>query len=103
MDCCPSVGVMLAHLSGEKSFMDFTSEELVLIPYDYLLKTVKPMELLNIWSKLPISYKSDFLLQIKLPCFIHYNRPDWSIQFDGPPTSQEKCRFCKITLKEHYV
>jgi hypothetical protein len=98
MNCCPTIDVLLSHLNGEKEFTDLTINELQMIPLEYLIKYVKPLELLNIWYKLPISYKNNFLLQIKLPCFLHYNRPNLNCHFDGPPPSQEKCVLCSRAL-----
>ncbi|CAG9768401.1 unnamed protein product [Ceutorhynchus assimilis] len=50
--------------------------------------------LLNIWGKLPLECRKDFELQTRLPCFMHYNRPDWRTHVDGPPSSQNQCYFC---------
>ncbi|CAG9769720.1 unnamed protein product [Ceutorhynchus assimilis] len=99
MTGCFCVDVLLSHINGKKQFTDFTSEELNMIPLDYLIKNANTFELLEIWSKLPPDYKSDFSLQIRLPCFFHYNRADWRTHIDGPVSSQQECYFCNKVLK----
>lgn len=85
---------LLKFLSGEKSIKECNAEELKEIPIDFFVKYVDSFTLLHIWSRLPLEYRRDFELQINLPCFIHYNRPDWRTHVDGPPSSQKKCCFC---------
>lgn len=67
---CASANILLAHINGKKQLTDFTTEELKLLPLEYLIKNANPIELLNIWGKLPMDYKDHFYLQIKLPCFV---------------------------------
>lgn len=100
---CPAVNVLLSHMNGEKLLSDFTAEELKMLPLDYLLKNITAGELLNSWYKLPMEYKSNYFLQVKLPCFVHYNRPEWRTHLDGPPDSQEKCYLCNKIIMPHYV
>ena len=76
----------------------FTEQELQYIPVECLIEYADPYGLLRVWHKLPQEYRSNFNLQIKLPCFVHYNRPDWTTHWDGPPSSQEACHFCKKGL-----
>ena len=90
---CPSANAMISHMKGEKMLSEFTNEEIAMIPIDYLINYVDSSELLDAWGRLPSSYKSCFPLQIRLPCFLHYNRV--GNHFDGGPMSQEKCLFCK--------
>lgn len=98
---CPSTNVMLAHLNGEKDLSEFTREEIKMLPLEYLIKYAKPYDLLNIWTKLPLSYQGDFYLQISLPCFVHYNRPEWRTHFEGSAPSQRNCILCnKILLSK---
>lgn len=87
------------HKYDDKKLYMFTEEQLKQFPLKYLIEEVKPLELLYAWSKLPIDYRDEFELQIQLPCFIHYNRPDWLDHWDGPPTSQAKCHLCKLALQ----
>ncbi|KAH0998805.1 hypothetical protein HUJ04_005974 [Dendroctonus ponderosae] len=90
MNQCPSVALMLTHLNGEKSLRDFASGELNMLPLDYLIKNTNSFDLLDAWGKLPMNYKGCYELQIKLPCFVHYYRPNWRTHIDGPASSQEK-------------
>lgn len=85
-------------MAGKKQLMDFTTEELKLIPIDYITQHVNPLELLDGWSKLPYSYKANFQLQTALPCFVHWNNPLQKTQFDGPPPSQSRCPLCRRSL-----
>lgn len=85
-------------LIGNKNIKQLKSEELKCLPLEYFLKEVGCMDLLNIWSKLPYEYISNYELQIRLPCFVHYNRPEVRVHIDGPPSSQKKCQYCLQTL-----
>ncbi|CAG9760371.1 unnamed protein product [Ceutorhynchus assimilis] len=85
---------LLKFLSGEKNIRECSAEELKELPIDFFLKYVDSSTLLHIWGLLPVEHRQEFELQIKLPCFIHYNRPDWRTHVDGPPSSQKTCTFC---------
>lgn len=76
----------------------YSEEELKCFSLDYLIQNAGATELLYAWHKLPDEYRGDFHLQTHLPCFVHYNRPDWETHVDGPPTSQANCYLCKATL-----
>ena len=89
---CPSANVMLSHMKGEKSLCEFSKDEIATIPLDYLINYADSLELLDVWGMLPSAYKSCFLLQIRLPCFVHYKRS--GTQWDGPAPPQYKCIFC---------
>lgn len=86
---------ILDYIHGNKLLITFTKEELKKFPIKYLIQHVRPWELLEVWHKLPEEYKSNFYLQIRLPCFVHYNRPDCETHVDGPVGSQEDCVLCK--------
>ncbi|CAG9764632.1 unnamed protein product [Ceutorhynchus assimilis] len=85
---------LLKLLSGEKNIEDCSADELKDLPIGFFLQYVDSTTLLNIWGKLPLECRKDFGLQTRLPCFMHYNRPDWRTQVDGPPSSQNTCYFC---------
>lgn len=86
-------GLKLKHLSDEeisKLPSDFLK--------DYIKKSVKAWELLELWHRLPVECTIDYHIQILLPCFIHYNRPGGT-HFDGPPPSQKHCTICKTITR----
>ena len=89
---CPSTSVMLQHMEGEKLLREFSDVELKMLSVDYMINYVQPIELLDVWGRLPESYKSNLGLQESLPCFYHYTKT--RTQWDGPPPSQKKCLFC---------
>lgn len=95
--CCMKMELVEEHRNG-KSLYNFTEEELEYFPLKYLLDKAKPLELLYAWHKLSREYTQDFNLQTRLPCFIHYNRPEWVSHIDGPPSSQNDCRSCNLSL-----
>lgn len=96
--CCKCL--IADHTYMDKKLYMFTDEELKLIPLEYLIERADPIELLYAWHKLPPKYRGDFTLQIQLPCFVHYNRPEWKTHADGPPSSQAKCYLCKLALQK---
>lgn len=93
---CVKMKLISDHKDYRKTLNEFSQEELEYFTLDYLIKNAKPVELLNCWHKLPTKYVQNFKLSTKLPCFIHYNRPEWSTHVDGPPTSQDRCHLCKL-------
>lgn len=97
---CNNLRYVIEHASTVKQLEEFTREQLADFPLDYLLNHCTPMEILNAWRKLSSEVRSDFKLQTKLPCFVHYNRPEWEDHFDGLPLSQSECFLCKLGLKE---
>lgn len=88
--------ILKKHLSGEKRLKDFSEKELGKFPLDYILNHVNSIELLSVWGKLPSEYTQNRQLQIKLPCFIHYNNFSDVDEVDSPPLSQERCHLCKL-------
>lgn len=88
------------HANQNKKLYMFTKEELKQFPLDYLIKRANPLELLYAWSKIPQDYRADFDLQVRLPCFVHYNRPEWLNHTDGPPDCQAHCYLCKVALQK---
>lgn len=89
-----------AQVNRKKVLYDFTEDELQEFPLKCLVKKVSSTELLVAWHKLPVEYTSKFELQTRLPCFMHYNRPEWFNHLDGPPTPQSDCNFCKFAVQK---
>uniref|UniRef100_A0A6P7HAV2 Uncharacterized protein LOC114348431 n=1 Tax=Diabrotica virgifera virgifera TaxID=50390 RepID=A0A6P7HAV2_DIAVI len=100
MEHIKGMELLMDHMFHKKRFEEFSKEELQLIPLDYIIRTVEPIELLYIWHKLPGEYRGEWNLQILLPCFVHYNRPDWRTHWDGPANSQASCHLCKLALEQ---
>lgn len=98
-DKCLTMELINKHINGT-DLDKFTTEELGKFPLDYLIKGVSPENLLSAWSKLPYEYQQDFNLQIRLPCYVHHNRPEWRGHIDGPPSSQGKCEVCQWGLEK---
>lgn len=88
---CASAEIMFLHMSGKKQLNELTMEQLQIFPLEYLVKFSDPIELLESWGNLPLSYRMNQDLQLQLPCFIHVNRPDQSIE---SVFSQKKCPYC---------
>lgn len=82
---------------NQKDLNDLTSAELQTIPVEYFIQNVPCLDLLQIWSKLPISYRQNVYLQVCLPCFGHYNK--FITEIDGPPSSQANCHLCNNKFK----
>lgn len=82
------------YINNQKTLYDFDAKELEMFPIDVLLQRVRPWELLDNWYKIPKKYKGNFELQIRLPCFVHYNRPDACTHVDGPAPAQQNCHGC---------
>ena len=89
---------ILELMTGTINIEDCSADVLKSIPIQYFLKYVKSMELLNIWGKLPTEYKNSFVLRTKLPCFSHFNRPEWQTHVEGSPMSQQNCPLCRKVL-----
>ncbi|KAL1516082.1 hypothetical protein ABEB36_000006 [Hypothenemus hampei] len=89
-----SIQNVIDFLAGNKDIKHLTSEDLKCLPLDYYLNHIHCMNLLNIWSKLPYKYTSNYKLQVRLPCFVHYNQPGFETHIDGPPLSQNTCPQC---------
>jgi hypothetical protein len=92
--------LLYEHKYNHKQLHKFSEDELKEFPLEYLIEESEPIELLYAWHKLPWEYRSDFRLQTQLPCFVHYNRPEWTTHIDGPPTSQSRCHLCKFVLNK---
>lgn len=84
-----------------KPLYKFTQDEVERFPLQYLIDRVEPLELLYTWHMLPAEYRGNFRLQIQLPCFVHYNRPEWMDHVDGPPSSQANCYMCNSELQKN--
>lgn len=91
---------ILAYIDGKRTLQSLKEDELSILPVDYLIRHVRPGELLDVWHKLPNEYKCNFNLQIRLPCYVHYNRPDAQTHFDGPADAQADCHACNYYLKK---
>lgn len=88
------------HANYERKLHEFSKEELKKFPLEYLLDHAQPAELLYAWNKLPSEYTHNHFLQIRLPCFIHYNNPfHMEEHVDAPVPSQNKCYSCQIVFK----
>ena len=96
---CASVNLLIELINSKKQLLELSKEDLKMIPVDYLIQHADTLELLEVWSKLPITYKTHFYLQVKLPCFGHYNRPEWTTEFDGLPRSQNACFLCNRVIR----
>lgn len=88
------------HANSKRELHNFTAEELGKFPLEYLLTNTHSLELLYAWHKLPSEFVHEFL-QMRLPCFVHYNPYRVTDFIDAPPPSQYKCQSCKIALKSH--
>lgn len=97
---CSDLKVVSEHASTNKQLEEFTREQLANFPLNYLLYHCTSIEVLNAWHKLPLEIRSEFKLRTKLPCFVHFNRPEWEDEVDGHPPSQSRCYICKLGLKE---
>src|ERR1700712_4913270 len=93
--------VRLCKVKNIEFTMPSHTKELKRIPLEYLIDRVKPVELLEIWCNLRREYQNNFELQIRLPCFIHYNRSDSTTHFDGPVPSQKLCYLCNKNIYTH--
>lgn len=89
--------VILSHISGKKCLWDFNADELKLFSIPYLVLKASPIELSNIWFKLPAHYRWNENLKKRLPCNEHYNQED---QFDGPPPAREDCKQCASSFEK---
>jgi len=75
---------------------EFSEEDLKYFPISYLEENVSPIQLQEIWEKLPKRYKSSPVLKLNLPCFKHFNgNTEGATQFDGPPPSVRSCPACQ--------
>lgn len=78
----------------DSSFKNIKNYELCYLPFEYYLEKVKPLDLADVWFKLPLKYRNEERLQKKLPCFEHYNLCNWETHIDGPPSAKEDCSLC---------
>uniref|UniRef100_A0A6P7GLB3 Uncharacterized protein LOC114340203 n=1 Tax=Diabrotica virgifera virgifera TaxID=50390 RepID=A0A6P7GLB3_DIAVI len=97
MECCYKVFIMGQH--PQKPLYKFTSEELENFTLQYFRKYVHPWELLQSWSKLPKKAVQDFEVQTLLPCYVHFNRPEWRTELEGSAPAQSSCHLCKSALE----
>lgn len=90
--------LMLALTKDELRLKHLSNTDILLLPIDflkdYIISNVRPLELLNLWHRLPGQCKEDYNIRILLPCFIHSGTPNGD-QIDGPPPSQKRCPVCK--------
>lgn len=93
--------LLLLHSNLKRKLYEFSREDLKKFPLVYLIEHAHPIELLLSWSKLPSDYIENYYLQIKLPCFIHYNVTNQVNidHVDSPPISQSRCPSCKLAFK----
>ena len=89
-----AVNLVLSNYDGIKLLQDFTQEELKLFPLSYMLKYARPSELQCAWHKLPKHITKDKKIRMKLPCTIHFNRPDQETHFEGETPSRQYCDKC---------
>ena len=54
-----------------------------------------PLQLLHIWDQLPVEYRADREVAVRLPCFQHYNRSEHRTHIDGPPPAIINCTECR--------
>jgi hypothetical protein len=86
------IELVLANYIQRKPLQDFTEEELMYFPLNYLQQHVTPSELLHSWEKLPTNYKLD--LMFDLPCKKHYNQENQNTHVDGPSPKRRHCFDC---------
>jgi hypothetical protein len=79
-----------------KHLIELCDADLQSIPLEFLIQHARAVDLLNVWNKLPETYKTSDELQKCLPCFKHYNTPESRTHIDGPPSSIKKCLACNI-------
>lgn len=85
-------------------------EALTTLPWDlkpdqvkYLTKRhllrFSPGEILYVWDHLPEKFQIDEDIQLRRPCFDHFNRPEEdSVHFDGLPPAKADCCKCRRDL-----
>lgn len=89
------------HANFKRQLHEFTKEELKKFPLEYLLDHAQPIELLYAWYKLPSKLAHNHYLQIRLPCFVHYNHPHRTADHvDAPAPSQSRCHSCQINVTQ---
>lgn len=94
--------VMMCHLNGDKSFSEFSDNDLSKFSLQYIIQYIRPYELLEIFGRLPMEYQQQHQLRILIPCFSHYGT-ETSTSYDGPPSSQKNCVICKNTMIKNTV
>ncbi|KAL1487903.1 hypothetical protein ABEB36_015288 [Hypothenemus hampei] len=72
---------------------EFSNEDLEYFPVSYLEKYVSPIELQQVWIKLPEKHKNNPVLKLNLPCLKHFNtnNSEGADQFDGPVPAIRSC------------
>ncbi|KAL1489048.1 hypothetical protein ABEB36_013993 [Hypothenemus hampei] len=72
---------------------EFSNEDLEYFPVSYLEKYVSPIELQQVWIKLPEKHKNNPVLKLNLPCLKHFNtnNSEGADQFDGPVLAIRSC------------
>lgn len=63
------------------------------LPKSYLLK-LSPSTLERIWKNISKKLQKDQDIQLRRPCYDHYNRPEDLSHIDGPAPSKKACYDC---------
>ena len=84
----------LMFLDDQNSIDEYGAADLKCLPIRFFPYYIEPITLLDICCTLPIDYRSNDDLQLRLPWFVHYYRPSMRTHIDGSPSSQSKCRLC---------
>lgn len=94
--------LIIGLVKNEIQLQSLSNSEIASVPIDilkdHIKSKVRATELLSLWHRLPSECRSDYEIKILLPCFLHYNAPHKETHFDGPPSSQKKCPFCKTSI-----
>lgn len=84
-------------------------EALTTLPWDLKPEQVKyltkrhllrfsPGEILYVWDHLPEKFQNDKDIQLRRPCYEHFNVPEDSVNFDGLPPAKADCYKCRRDL-----
>lgn len=95
MFCCKNKSEELVDIIVTKPW-DLTPQQIKQLPRNYI-ERLDASDLDKIWEHLPAKYKNDKKLQLQLPCYEHYNRPEHRDHIDGPPPSKAACWMCPKT------
>lgn len=71
-----------------------TPQQIKLLPPNYFQR-LDAGDLQSIWKHIPKEYRKNKKLQLKLPCYDHWNRPEDRDHIDGPPPARDKCWECQ--------
>lgn len=94
-----TVVVMSLILSDKRDILEWSAEELCLIPKNVLLRHFGDyVELL--WDKLSDHLRADSEVQSYRRCLEHYNQPWQKTHIDGPTPLVKNCIVCQSTRDE---